>query len=180
MARKKVIEATLSAKSIQDMIDELTKYAEDIDRKMALLVKRLSQDGYHDVSARVGSVSPFYRVDNNGGDVSVALDFVDGTDSVVATITMSGGNSIIIEFGSGVTFNAPVGASKHPKGAEMGYTIGSYPGQTHADSPYGWYFIDHFGNKQHTYGTPTYAPLWNAYMDISNEVKRIAEEIFNG
>lgn len=180
MARKKVIEATLSEKGIRGMIDELEKFADDLDRKTALIVNRLSKSGYHNVSARVGSVSPFYRVDSDGGDVSVTLDFVDGSDYVVATITMSGGSSIIIEFGSGVTFNAPVGASKHPLGVETGYTIGSYPGQTHADSPYGWYFRDHFGKQQHTYGTPTYAPLWNAYLDMKREVTQIAQEIFNG
>lgn len=181
MPRKKVIEANLSVAGIQGMIEELEQYSKDFDRKINLFMKRLSESGYHNVGRRVSQILPFYRVSSDdGSDIGVYLDFLDGTDTVYATITMSGGNSIIVEFGSGITHNAPIGGSLHPKGAEMGYTIGSYPGQKNAGNMFGWFFYDNYGELQHTYGTPTYAPMWNAYLDMKHEIKQIAEEVFNG
>lgn len=177
----KVLKADMTVNGIQGLIDDLTRYRDDLDRKVNLLVKRLAESGYHNVGRRVSSILPFYRVNSeDGSDVDVSVDFEDGTDLVTATITMSGGNAIIIEFGSGVTFNAPIGASKHPKGVETGYTIGSYPNQKNADNPFGWFFYDQYGEKQHTYGTPTFAPLWKTYLDMADEVKTLAKEIFNG
>ena len=160
---------------IKNTIKRLEQYRDGLDKKCELFVKRLSDIGITSIKASLGSISPVYR-----GTTDVTSEGVkwDG-NGYTATIHMGGDQALFIEFGSGVTFNAPKGGSLHPKGKELGMTIGSYnPESPNATNPGGWWYTDRWGVSQHTYGTPTFAPMYNSFLEMRTAVLSVAKEVF--
>ena len=159
--------------SIDNAIKALEDYKESLDDKRQEFIRRIGETCKEIVEMNVSAISPFYK----GEDVVVTVEYEDDK----AIVTMSGEHVVFIEFGSGVTHNVPIGGSKHPKGTELGLTIGSYnPDSPNAASPTGWWFKNKWGKAQHTYGTPTFAPLYEAELEIIRRVDEIAKEVFGG
>ena len=145
-------------------------------------MSELADAGIQILDAYVGRISPIYRtggLDAGGDDLSTSKGAIrEEGDKWICEIFLNGSQSVFVEFGSGVTHNTSVGGSLHPKGGELGFTIGSYPGQTHADDPRGWYYKDRWGNSQHTYGTPTFAPLYNTSQDLIDVIYEVAKRTY--
>lgn len=102
------------------------------------------------------------KVEERGGRLSVVL--------------ASGPDAVFIEFGAGVYHNGAAGASPHPKGQELGYTIGGYGkgfGQRKA-----WGYRDGSGNLIVTRGTEAMMPMLNAADRCAEIAARIAREVF--
>jgi hypothetical protein len=57
-------------------------------------------------------------------------------------------------------------------------TQGSMPKQIHAMDPNGWYWTDEDGNKHHSIGELPTHPMYMAYLEMVNQVDRIAREVF--
>jgi hypothetical protein len=97
-------------------------------------------------------------------EVAVTVETTPRGYKVVA----SGVDAVFVEFGAGVYHNGAVGASPHPKGAELGFTIGSYGkgrGKGRA-----WGFYGDGGELVITHGTPAQMPLYRAFRDVIDEV----------
>lgn len=157
--------------SLNSAIEYLKQY--NMEQKAKQFIEELAQIGIKALSVNVNSISPYYK----GEDLDVSLKFED--DGMKAVITMSGKNCAFIEFGSGILFNVPIGESKHPKGKELGFTIGSYnPGSANAGKRYGWWYTDENGTRQHSYGTPTFAPMHNSEMEMIRDIKKVFIEVF--
>lgn len=173
----KRINLSISKKgSIERAIKQLEEYRDSLDRKCEELVDRLGSLGITVLRAQLSSISPFYR----GEDMNTEGEVIKDGDNWKAVIYMSGSQTLFLEFGSGITFNTGKGGSLHPKGRELGYTIGSYnPSSPHATSGSGWWYKDKWGQSQHTYGTPTFAPLYNSSLEMIKEASTIAKEIFS-
>lgn len=78
-----------------------------------------------------------------------------------------------IEFGAGVYFNPPAGASPHPKGAELGFVIGEY-GKSHGKQK-SWGYYENDGASRHvviTHGTAAQMPLYNAFIEVCEELRK--------
>lgn len=155
----------------------LEDYKSSLDDKTAIFIQRLSKIGISALNARINSISPFYK----GEDIDTSVSSVYKTeDGWGAVITMKGSQCVFIEFGAGVTFNTSKGSSLHPKGEELGLTIGSYnPNSPNATSSSGWWYKDKWGQSQHTYGTPTFAPLYNSSLVMLEAIRIVAEEVFS-
>lgn len=162
-------------------IDNVIKYLEDykstLDSKADVLIQRLSRIGIIALNARIKSISPFYK----GEDIDTSVSEVYKTDNGWgAKIMISGSQCVFIEFGAGVTFNTSKGNSLHPKGQELGLTIGSYnPNSDNATKSSGWWYTDKWGESQHTYGTPTFAPLYNSSLEMLEAIQGVTEEVFS-
>ena len=98
-------------------------------------------------------------------EVSVTVQQTGRGYKVVA----SGADAVFVEFGAGVYHNTPTGTSPHPKGAELGFTIGSY-GKGHGKGR-AWGYYGEDGELVITHGTPAQMPLYRALRDICDEVK---------
>ena len=96
------------------------------------------------------------------------------TDMLKGYIHVKGDDLLFIEFGSGIRLNQ---GRLHPKAAEMGYGVGTYPGQTHAFDPNGWYYRKN-GILYHSFGTEASMPVYKAVFEICEEAVRIAQEVF--
>lgn len=177
--------------SIEKAIKQLEEYRDKLEDKTKEFINALAEVGINALDARIASISPFYRVGGDGSEIQTSrgeLHVEDGRWT--CEIGMSGGQSIFVEFGAGVTFNTGIGGSKHPKGAELGYTIGSYnPSSKNASSKTGWWYVDNRESVKadkvvdgkrlvHTYGTPTFAPLYNTSEDLISSIYEVAKKVY--
>jgi len=158
----KTIQMDLNAKSINRGIKELQKYKAWIERKEAELRIRLATLG-----ATVASIQFARALYNGNNDVSVR---VDDTGSV-AVIYAEGEAVAFIEFGSGVRYGYG-----HPQAGEFGMGPGTYPdGKGHWDNPKGWWY----GSGQHSYGNPPAMAMYQAVQQMTEEITKIAREVFS-
>lgn len=171
MAKK--ISISLSHKSIQKAIDELNQYKDDIRRKNDEFVRRLAELGIPIIDQNIASATgdsdkshDTYIKLNSFGDYSQAILVTEGKDL------------LFIEFGAGVFYNGSAGSSPHPKGAELGYTIGSY-GKGQGKNDYWFYYADS-GESVMSHGTEATMPVYKASVEIMQNIRRIAREVFGG
>lgn len=96
--------------------------------------------------------------------------------NMFATLRLRGEDVMFVEFGAGVHYNGPPGQSPNPKGAELGYTIGSYGlGQGRYDH---WWYTDDNGEMKVSYGTEATMPMYKADMEIQHRYIDIARKVF--
>ena len=176
MQGMKKINLSISKKgSIARAIKELEAYRDSLDHKTEMFIDRLGVIGIEALKVRLGNISPFYK----GEDAQADGELVKTDEGWTAIIYLSGSQCAFIEFGAGVTFNGEAGSSKHPKGKELGMTIGSYnPSSPNATSGNGWWYKDKWGESQFTYGTPTFAPLYESSLEMIKEIAKVAREVF--
>lgn len=160
----KSIKVELTNDSIKAAMKELRRYKKWVTEKEAELRSRLAMLG-----ASVASIQFARAIYNGSNDISVR---VDSTGSV-AVIYAEGAALLFIEFGSGAKYGAG-----HPLAGEFGYGPGTYStgpdGKGHWDNPKGWWY----GSGQHSYGNPPAMGMYNAVKEITENVTRIATEVF--
>jgi hypothetical protein len=155
------IKVELNAKSINRAVKEVERYKLWVLKKETELRSRLAMLG-----ATVASIQFARAIYTGSNDVTVR---VDDTGSV-AVIYAEGEAVAFIEFGAGATYGYG-----HPLAGQFGTGPGTYPdGKGHWDNPKGWWF----GNSQHTYGNPPAAAMYMAVQEITENVTRIAREVF--
>lgn len=155
------IRIQLTNESIGEAIKEVRKYQKWVAIKEAELRSRLATLG-----ATVASIQFARAIYNGSNDVTVR---VDDTGSV-AVIYAEGSAVAFIEFGAGATYGYG-----HPQAGQFGVGPGTYPdGKGHWDDPKGWWY----GSGQHSYGNPPAQAMYRAVQEITENVTRIAREVF--
>ena len=116
----------LSEKGINQLIDDLERYKNDLINRAQLLVEELAKVGISEAEKRIN--------DAQGEQVDKSHSFIKSIrysgNTVIMDITLNGDDVIFIEFGAGIYYNggeSMIDHSPHPKGEEMGYVIGGYP-----------------------------------------------------
>ena len=158
MARR--ISIQLSDESIKNGIRELRIYKKWVEAKETELRMRLAQLG-----ATVASIQFSRAIYNGSKDVTVRVD-ATGT---VAVIYAEGESVAFIEFGSGIKYGYG-----HPQAGEHGVGPGTYPGKGHWGNPKGWWY----GHGQHSYGNPPAMAMYDAVQTMTEQLTRIAREVF--
>lgn len=160
----KTIQMELNKSSIKNAVRELREYAAWMQRKETELRERLSMLG-----ATVASIRFSGAIYNGENDITVSVD----DDGRVATIKANGKSVAFIEFGSGAKYGYG-----HPQAGEFGFGPGTWSdgpeGKGHWQNPKGWYF----GSGQHSYGNPPAQAMYTAVKEITENVTRIAQEVF--
>ena len=172
---KKVIRISLSEKDIDRAIKELEQYKREIIRKTELLhikvaerIAALAQSGFN------GAIVDDLTEESGGArkaDVQVSIDARDNVSIVIA----AGEDAVWVEFGAGVYHNGSTGSSPHPKGSELGFTIGGYGKGMGKRQTWGFY---EDGELRLTHGTPAVMPMYNAVKAACDEIADIAKEVF--
>ena len=154
-------------RSFDNAIKELDKYQRRLEKKADELANKLA-----DYGLLLAQVS-FEGVPYTGHKDVVVTKDPSGNGY---TIRASGMTALILEFGAGVTLG-----EGHPQAAEFGMGVGTYPGQTHAFDPNGWYLPRSAGvfAGEHTYGNPPAMAMYNAQKDMESEIERVAREVFD-
>lgn len=166
----------LSTDGIDAFLSLLNEYGKDIDEQVELYMELLLEMGKE--------VCENHATPNGDQDMDIP-DFrfeIDRQgDNVIGKLIGEGSDIIFIEFGSGITYNGvSQGNSPHPKGVEMGYTIGDYPGwykdlhgHSRGTNPEGWEY-----NGFTHYGIQAGMPMWNAVLEIEARSTEIAQRVF--
>lgn len=167
----KSIKMELSHKSIQDTIKQLRAYQKSLASKNEEFVRRLAELGIPVIDENIALAqgdsdknhNTYIRI-NNFGNYSQA------------TLICEGVALLFIEFGAGIHYNTPAGTSPHPKGQELDYTIGSYgQGNGKNDS---WVYYADSGEWVRSYGTEATMPVYKASVEIMQNIRKIAKEVF--
>lgn len=170
----KVISVSLSESGIEKAIQELLAYKQEIIRKTELLRQKVAARLADEArSGFNGAIVDDLTGKNNPrlADVNVSVDDRDNVSVVVA----EGEDAVWVEFGAGVYHNGSVGSSPHPKGAELGFTIGGYGKGNGKKEIWGFY---EDGELRLTHGTPARMPMSQAMNTIINDIVSIAREVF--
>ena len=153
-------------KSVEMYRAALEKKAHQLQNRIAELIAEKAQDGF------LGATIDVW-IGWGGRQPSTGAEVEDRGKITLAIVR--GPEVVFCEFGAGVHFNGSAGASPHPKGQELGFTIGSYgKGYGRLDS---WSYR-YEGGIANTYGTPASMPLYKAFIAAQNDVEKIAREVF--
>jgi hypothetical protein len=169
--------------SIDAAVQEIKAYSQWVQRKtdelrerVAELISNQAQATFNSSVADNGFMvingSPVD--DTRFGEVTVTVE-AQGDNTTV--IIASGKDAVFMEFGAGVYYNGAVGSSPNPLGTDLGYTIGSY-GKGNGRKEV-WGFKDADGTVHLTHGVPASMPLYRAVQSVSNDIERIAREVFS-
>lgn len=173
MSVAKTIAFELSEQGVANAIKELRQYKSEFVKKVETLQKRIAERISNEMLANFASAVCDDLV--SGGTRSVQIDTVLDLSGEVSLIIAKGPDAVFCEFGAGVYHNGAVGSSPHPKGAELGMTIGSYGKGYGARRVWGYYEGD---TLVLTRGTPASMPMYNAFKAVCDEIYTIAKEVF--
>ena len=178
---KKVFKADLSVNGVEALKRQLLQYKDELPTKCEKLVSRLLQSGV-DVSQSKISESPLGKYVTVTTNISSDKMGCKGILLAKGAVKEQEGYApfsilLSIEFGAGVHYNPtpnPLISSEFP------YGVGTYPGQVHAFQSEGWMYWDEKVQEwRHTYGVKATMPVYNADMEIIQNVVKIAKEVFS-
>ena len=171
MARKTIKIDLFDGKSLDNAIKQIQEYQRTLNDKCEMFVRRLAEVGIPIIDQNIASAAGdsdkghnTYIKINSFGSYSQAQLIVEGKDL------------LFIEFGAGVHYNGNLGGSPHPKGKEMGYTIGSY-GKGQGKNDFWFYYADS-GEAVMSHGTQATMPVYKAGVEIRRQMLKIAREVF--
>ena len=170
------IELDIDPKSIQNAIDELKDYQDELNEKIKQFIQSLIEGGVVVAELCISST----KGDSKLPDVDYTVD-ANG-DIVNATISIIGEDVLFVEFGAGIAYNT---GKQHPKATELGYGPGTYPSKhppNRALNPGFWFYSDHDSVgatvRTRSIGTEATMPAYHAAENMRNEVIRKAVEVF--
>lgn len=173
MARKTINIDLFNNRSLDEAIRQIRQYQNSLNDKCALFVRRLAEVGIPVIDENIAAA----QGDSDKGHNTYIKINSFGSYSQAELIVES--KSILwIEFGAGVHFNGHLGSSPHPKGEELGYTIGSY-GKGQGKNDFWFYYADS-GEAVMSRGTQATMPVYKAGLEIKRQILKIAREVFGG
>lgn len=170
------INIKLDTRSVKMAIRNIKRYQEQLDEKCTLFVQKLADQGITTAKLNAGEYGhyiTFSKVITNSRHETVGRLIAVGTpmERIRKGQTIFVDPLLLAEFGSGWE-------SKVLDNVD-GVGQGTFPGQTHAFDPQGWWYIDATtGEKLHSYGeAPTY-PMHSASIAMIFAINDVAREVF--
>lgn len=176
---KKVFKSDLSVSGLNDLKRKLLQYKYSLHIKCEKLVSRLLQSGV-EVSQSKISESPLGKYVTVTTNISADKMGCKGILLAKGAVKEQEGYApfsvlLAIEFGAGVHFNP----TPNPLiGSEFPYGVGTFPGQTHAYEDMWWYWDENTQEWKPTHGVKATMPMYNADMEIIQNVVKYAKEVF--
>ena len=176
----KVFKSDLSVNGIEALKRRLLQYKDNLPIKCENLVSRLLQSGVEVSQARINE-SPLGKYVTVTTNISADKMGCKGILLAKGAVKEQEGYApfsilLAIEFGAGVHYNP----TPNPNADKFGLGVGSFPGQIHAFQSEGWMYWDEKAQEwRHTYGVKATMPLYNADIEIIQNVIRIAKEVFS-
>lgn len=175
---KKKISMELSEDSIKNAIRELEDYKQDLVRKCKILAEKLAEAG-EQVAIEKVTASPLGRtvrlkIEREPTDMGCKAVLIAIGKKVEAEGREPFYTLLAIEFGAGIYYNRE---NENPKANELGFGVGTYPGQIHAFED-GWYYLGNDDKWHYTHGVKATMPMYSASLEIIQRYKEIAREVF--
>lgn len=169
----KTIRFDLSTSGISTAIRELKAYKQGIRGNTEKFRKRFAEEVAKLAQSGFDASYLDYQVNGETTRSTVSVDVMNNGST--SFVTAYGEDAVWIEFGAGVYYNGSAGSSPHPKGQELGFTIGSY-GKGQGKRKVWGYYRD--GELILTHGTPATMPMYNALKQACDNIWSIAREVF--
>lgn len=175
----KPFKTDLSVKGINNLIKQLNDYQNNLQKKCEEYVRQLAEAGIKVAQARIRE-SPL------GKYVSVKTEISEEQAGCKAILIATGAvkqsegyppfsTLLAIEFGAGIHYNA---GNENPKADELGFGVGTFPGQIHAFED-GWYYWDEKKQEwRYTHGVKATMPMYGASVEIAQKAREIARQVF--
>lgn len=167
---KKVIKVRLDPKSIEDAINELQAYKEDLERRVRLLLKRLTDEGVKIAKAKVVE----HKIIHDKELTNSINGFVSGNSGF---IRVDDEHAVFFEFGTG-----PVGAANpHPLGDVEYKSEGWFTAADGKpmDKLYGWYPLGKDGDVYFfTEGQKAKPFMYETALQLRDVFPEIVKEVF--
>lgn len=171
---KKTININLyDSDSIKKAAEQIQNYSFELNNKCAVFVRRLAEVGIPVIDQKISSA-----IGDSSKNHNTYIKINSFGPYSQATLVVEGKDLLFIEFGAGVHYNGNLGGSPHPKGKEMGYTIGSY-GKGQGKNDFWFYYADS-GEAVMSHGTQATMPVYKAGVEIRRQILKIAREVFGG
>lgn len=175
----KVFQSDLSVKGIEALKSQLLQYKDSLSIKCETLVSMLLQSGVGVSQSKI-SESPLGKYVTVTTNISADKIGCKGILLAKGAVKEQDGYApfsilLAIEFGAGVHFNPtpnPIISSEFP------YGVGTFPGQTHAYQDMWWYWDENTQEWKPTHGVKATMPMYNADMEIIQNVVKFAKEVF--
>lgn len=183
MAKRK-FKATLSVDGIEQLKRDLLNHKDNIlQQNIREYVSRLLQIGISVSQARVNE-SPLGKYITLSTNISADKMGCKGiliAKGVVKEEVDSNGNAyppfstiLAVEFGAGIHFN-PI---PNPNADKFGLGVGTFPGQLHAFEDTWFYWEENEQKWKPTHGVKATMPMYNARMEMANNLVKIAKAVF--
>ena len=178
---KRRFTAELSEDGIESLKKQLLDYKRNLNDKCIQFIQRLSDEGIVVARQNVGGFGKYITFSTtitaeNGGYHGIML--ATNTGIITSTWKTQDGEKstdvsplLMVEFGSGLKAKNPMGV--------QGVGTGTFPGQTHASDPNGWWYMDLDGVWHHSYGIEPKMPMYKASLEMHKNIARIAREVFS-
>jgi len=169
----KTIRFSLDEKSIARAIKSLEVYERKLAAKNKTFIRRLTERGIEVFEEKYSETNADEYTDLAHDKPVLVLH--GSYPDLTGEISFSGKSLLFIEFGTGIYYNTPVGTSPHPKGGELGMTIGGYrPG---SKGRFEWWQIP---SGEITNGIRARMPVWNAAQKMAEVAVSVAQEVYGG
>ena len=195
MARHKISLNPFSAKSILEVQKQLTEYKKELAEKCKTFVEELAKVGIETAQRNTGQFGKFITfktevepkkygckavmVASNTGLIKSEWYVNDNGDIKSADVSPI----LMAEFGSGLMAN-------NPRATEFGMGTGTFPGQTHAEDPGGWWYApvtksdgspnDDMAHLEwhHSEGVTPTMPMTRASAEMFDKIQSVAKRVF--
>lgn len=182
MAKRNLKVDCLSVSSIRQLRKYLESYQKSLTGKCETLVRRLAEHGIQTAEFYAGEYGRYISFTMQtkptaDGCSGVMLATNTGlirsewrTKEGVKSVDIS--PLLMVEFGSGLRAENPADVP--------GVGTGTFPGQTHATDPDGWWYLDLNGEWHHSYGISPMSPMYHAAEKMQEIIVQTAKEVFGG
>lgn len=175
---KKVISFGLSQKSIKEAIRQIEEYKEELNQKVVEFTEALAKKGELVALSKIeesplGRKTITLRSETTQEDAGCKVIIVATGQTFSSEDYPSFNTLLAVEFGSGIHHNP----EPNPKANELGYGVGTFPGQTHAFED-GWYYLGEDDKWHYTHGVKATMPMYSATVEIANKIQETAKEVF--
>ncbi len=176
----RTINFNLSEQSVRNAIRELEQAKMELLSKVQTYVSRLAELGIQTAESNVGNFgryitfsAEFEPIETGCKGIVLATE----TGKIVSRWKTSDGEKtadvsplLMAEFGAGHK-------AQNPKNVP-GVGQGTFPNQTHANDPSGWYWRDMNDVLHHSTGITPTMPMYKAFVEMEQNILRIAKEVF--
>lgn len=176
----RVFKCDLSQKGIEKLIKDLKNYRDVIlPNKCKELVTKLSEIGIQTAKVHIDE-SPLghyvtIRTEIEPSKMGCKAILIATGETLVSDEYNDFNTLLAIEFGAGIHYNK----EPNPKSDELGFGVGTFPGQIHAFDE-GWFYWDEDSQSwKYTHGVKATMPMYNASVEIIRNIKKIAKEVFS-
>ena len=161
---------------IKDAIKELKKYKTTVEKNTRLLVQRLTDEGADIARIKIVSLGAYYS-----GELLSGVDGFYSPSLNVGFVRVTSDHVAFVEFGTGVKGqSSPHKNGEYLSKAAWDYVTGGDKGKifTTKDGRIGWYFPLEDGTWRFTEGMPSRPFMYETALELQNNFRRIAKEVF--